>query len=522
MSHSSGTGIKALAPRSKFYKGPFGRLCKNLPPWSPPGVPSEKLHDHFVAFANANMTERPNELPQDLADDAEALDLEFGSKDVPAGYTYFGQFVDHDITFDPTPLGVRVSDPNALDNFRTPRLDLDCVYGTGPSDQPFMYEKDGQFRIGKIDGTNIPDLPRTPAPHSRAIIGDMRNDENSIVAQVQLAFLLAHNRLVRQAKKEGLPNPFMAARRTLTWLYQWIVWHDFLDRVTINDVWNTALKKVTHPDDRVEWDAGLSSIYDWKNTPFMPIEFAVAAYRFGHSMVRNSYQTNFAHNKLDRIPLFANTTSAEQDVDADPQVEPDLRGFQPLRIETAIQWDWFLAMSTSVVGQFPQMARKIDTQLANALLFLGENDADPNSVENKLAARNLIRGVDMELPSGRDVAKCLGVTGKNPLSKGEPEALWFYILKEAQRNKGRLGRLGSTIVCAVFAGLLKGDPMSWINMDPKWEPETDPLLTAVRNDADDPVDLNQDFESSNSLTVDWGLPTIIRLAGLPSDGLASI
>ena len=51
---------------------------------------------------------------------------------IPAGFTYLGQFIDHDITFDPTPFGAAPRRPAALVNLRTPRLDLDSLYGGGP------------------------------------------------------------------------------------------------------------------------------------------------------------------------------------------------------------------------------------------------------------------------------------------------------------------------------------------------------------------------------------------------------
>ena len=532
MSHSRGSAISVCAPRAKLYKGPFGRLFPKLPPWRPKkktldkdgkpilrddqpvfvDVPNDELEEHFITFANAAMTEQlkgdgtPEE-PEALANDADAtrLDGDFGSASTPAGYTYFGQFVDHDVTFDPSPLGTRTTDPNGLDNFRTPRLDLDCVYGSGPSDQPYFFVgKSGKFHVATIAGTGLRDLPRNA--EGRAIIGDMRNDENAIVAQVQLAFLLAHNNLVDRVvalKKAGntdLGDPFTEARRALTWLYQWVVVNDFLRRVCVDKVIDAALKKEKTPDGRTIWKKGLSEVYDWGETPFMPVEFAVAAYRFGHSMVRNSYQTNFAHNGLTRIPIFNNIK--------DDQDEVDMRGFGPNRKETALQWDWFLKMRTSG-GPFPQMARAIDSSLANSLMFLPENDKS-NHVENKLAARNLIRGVLLDLPSGTDVARLLGVN-VNFKVKGDENALWHFILREAKAQSGdRLGNVGSIIVCAVFAGLLMGDDMSWVCMAPDWAPDKEPLF-ASGEDNKDGTNEGGDFDGS------WDLSAIIRISGLPVD-----
>ena len=140
MSHSQGTKIDVLAPRSKFYQGPFGRLCPELEPWSPPGKDDHEVDEFFKNFANDHMIELPGATPgQIAADTAKIAELEtkFGSN-IPAGYTYFGQFIDHDITFDPTSSLQRRTDPNGLLNFRTPRLDLDNVYGRGKDDQPYL------------------------------------------------------------------------------------------------------------------------------------------------------------------------------------------------------------------------------------------------------------------------------------------------------------------------------------------------------------------------------------------------
>src|SRR6185437_15636315 len=113
-------------------------------------------------------------------------------------YTYFGQFIDHDLTFDPASSLQKQNDPDALVDYRTPRFDLDNVYGRGPDDQPYLYEDGRTFILGrKLSGAQANprarDLPRSAVndakshPH-RAIIGDPRNDENVIVSQLQGLF----------------------------------------------------------------------------------------------------------------------------------------------------------------------------------------------------------------------------------------------------------------------------------------------------------------------------------------------
>jgi hypothetical protein len=496
LAHGS-THFDVLAPHSKFYQGPFGRLCRELPAWTPAGISDEDLDAFFIDIANTQMIEAPGLTPGDIAGDPQKiadLEAQFSSK-IPAAYTYFGQFIDHDITFDPASSLMRRNDPNGLLNFRTPRLDLDNVYGRGPSEQPYLYDQEDKEKllIGEVPGSKLRDLPRNS--QGRAMIGDMRNDENAIVSQLQLAFLLAHNALVDRARALGKHDPFEAARKSLRWLYQHVVWNDFLKRITLRDVHTCALQLVSVCGGRQKWECGLDDLYKWESTPFMPVEFSVAAYRFGHSMVRNSYQTNQPHRGFGNFaPIFDNTGAADPD---------DLRGFGPMKEANVIQWDWFLPMTTSQ-GPFPQMARKIDTKLSNALANLHEGSVgDPLNI---LAFRNLKRGWTFGLPSGSDVARKLCL---DPVELGpdEPDALWFYLLKEAEalpgaNAGGSLGRLGSAIVCAVFAGLLKGDPTSWLNTDPCWTPENDPLLCPGQDNVDDSG---------------WTLSSIIRIAGLPVD-----
>lgn len=522
MSHSTGNSISPLAPASKFYHGLYGRLCPNLSGWtpSPTELNGRTLDQYSLDFASTQMVElikggaivKPNVIAtsQSKVND---LQKKFNSH-IPAGYTYFGQFTDHDITFDTTSSLARRNDPQGLFNFRTPRFDLDNIYGRGPAVQPYLYEPDddGKFIIGRVidksgKATCFPDLPRQHQPlcpkdktkkHAadyKAIIGDKRNDENSMVSQLQLAFLLAHNTLYERAKAKKMDNPFEAARQSLRWLYQWVVWFDFLPRVVDSKIHKCSLQLEKACAGRKVWNCGLDDIYNWHNQPFMPVEFSVAAYRFGHSMVRNSYQTNHPHRGFGKfVPIFDNVGANSPD---------DLRGFRPMKLDNVLQWDWFLEMQSP--RGFPQKARKIDTKLANALCFLHEGPHSDRFV-NTLAARNIVRGVKFDLPTGADIARkfCVKAT---KLTKNEPQSLWYYILKEAEnsptkkRPENHLGPVGSLIVCATLAGILKGDPQSFFNMDPCWTPNDDPLLRKGKDNRDSGKD--------------WELSSIIRLSGLP-------
>ena len=439
---------------------------------------------------------------------------------VPAGYTYLGQFIDHDLTFDTTST-IDLSDDSHFTNERTAAFDLDNVYGPGPDAAPYMY-KDG---IRLVEGDH--DLPRQAG---RAIIGDPRNDENSIVCNLQMAFLRFHNAVVdalerRDPSLKGTRRLFDLARMEVRWTYQRVLVEDFLPRIVSNE----TLKAF---DVRRDPDAlGRSrnekafALFTADKRGAIPLEFAGAAYRFGHSMVRNGYRLNddFA------AKIFVNTKP-----DADP--DDSLVGFAPLPVKQVItDWSRFFpdpAVPTREPGRKDdsnattandrrrlQFAYRIDPTLVNPLATLPPSVAAGGPVN--LAFRNLMRGRKFELPTGQAVSALLGVPEVDadhllvrdksqgndkqtflPLSRIDPELarntpLWFYVLAEAQqpvvdwwiaRGKGtfsedelldaasrtatQLGETGGRILLEVFHGLLDADPSSCRNHPaaPNWRP----------------------------------------------------
>src|SRR6476646_11915612 len=164
--------------RSRLFEGRFGRIFRALFS-ADTGTTDTETEQLLETLAAATIHEV--DCPKDGADDEE--------RGVPAAYTYLGQFVDHAITFDPSSSLMRQNDPDALVDFRSPRLDLDSVYGRGPDDQPYLYGADKELLLGlPLSGEALGrpirkarDLAR--AGNQRAIIGDPRNDENVIVSQ---------------------------------------------------------------------------------------------------------------------------------------------------------------------------------------------------------------------------------------------------------------------------------------------------------------------------------------------------
>jgi len=405
MTRSSRAIDSVLVPRSQHYKSPFGRIFRTLPAWQPPSNDPVKAEAEMRAFAQSAMSE------SDIQSQADNTNL-------PAGYTYFGQFVDHDITFDPTSSLQRQNDPEKLHNFRTPRLDLDCLYGEGPEDEPFMYDqkRKGMFLIGKVhnfadDGslieiTNEPDLPRNA--QGSALIGDKRNDENVIVSQFQLSMLRLHNAIYGELIGQDYNDldaefnfdlhAFEEAQRILRWFYQYVVWNDYVGRLVADRILNAVLPK----EDGLLVYKG--RFYNWSDDPFIPIEFAVAAYRYGHTLVRPGYQVNLNSD----VGLGFGT---ELPIFAGPGGGQDLSGFKFMPQKHTVQWDWYFDFQTG--GGFPQLARRIDPALSPAVAHI----PDGKGGSNPLAALNLLRSWRMGIPKGTDVAKAMGV---KPMAISDP------------------------------------------------------------------------------------------------------
>jgi Animal haem peroxidase len=419
-------------------EGRFGVMFKKLDPYRPP--------DDLLVDLAGQMGEPTSTNPTDL-----------DNPDVPAGFTFLGQFIDHDMTLDRTPMPEQATDPHALTNFDTPLFDLGSVYGLGPSVDPQLYESDGSGRLRVVRNVNgVDDLPRTA--NGAALIGDGRNDENLIVAQLHLAFLKFHNRCLTS----GLARKFSEAQRLTRWHFQWIIVNDYLRHVVGADVVGRFLKTNGAGKPQVNRE-----FYKPKNPhrPMMPIEYSVAAFRFGHSMVRAAYLMNARSGRV-FAPIFGAEGS-------------DLRGSRPLPSRLEIDWKHFFEVRGQLDAQRNQ-SRLIDGKLSLPLFNL-----PPTVVSDRmtsLAQRNLIRGKRLGLPSGQDVASTMGL---EPLANAElrlPDPgnpgwaggapLWFYVLRESELLKQgrRLGPVGARIVAEVILGILSADKNSYLNASQPFRP----------------------------------------------------
>jgi hypothetical protein len=363
--------------------------------------------------------------------------------DTAAGWPIFGQFVAHDITADRSVLRSHANGEE-LRNARSPKLNLECLYGDGPTGHPFLYQRDDSAKF--LLGIQGDDLQRNG--EGIAIIGDPRNDSHMLMSQLHLAMLKAHNAFVDEARRTGTSNDrvFEEAAQQLRWHYQWIILNEFLPAL----VGAAPLEQILQEGPK--W-------FQPVHGAFIPLEFADAAYRYGHSQIRHRYQLNL---QTDPVPLF-----------------PDLLGFRPVPREHKVDWTLFF----DVRGATPaQRSKKIDGKLVRALIALPVAVSGECEIEDyhSLAARDLQRGQGVGLPSGEAVARHMGFA---PLTaeqvgiastgwQGETP-LWYYILREADTCAGgyRLGPIGSRIVANVFVGLMDADPTSFRQKSRDWRPQ---------------------------------------------------
>jgi hypothetical protein len=364
-----------------------------------------------------------------------------------AGWPVFGQFVAHDITADRSPL-THHAELAEVRNARSPRANLEVVYGDGPAGMPFLYDRDdpAKLLVGRNDAGRPADLPRNA--QGVALLGDPRNDVHLLMSQLHVAVLHLHNGLVDQLRADGVAEMelFAEARRTATWHYQWVLLEDFLPRLAGAELAGELLA------------GGARHYRPAAGATFIPLEFADAAYRYGHSQIRERYQVN---RDAEPAPLF-----------------PDLLGFRPVPDVLTVDWSYLFDLP----GRPPaQRAKRIDGRLAGSLIQLPQaiTGAGGDDDYASLAVRDLQRGQGVGLPSGEAVARHLGTEPLTPEEVGlgaagwrQETPLWFYLLKEAEHRGGgeRLGPIGGRLVGEVLVGIVDADGESYRAVDPSWRP----------------------------------------------------
>ena len=422
---------------------------------------------------------------------------------IPAGYTYLGQFVDHDLTFDKTAvtLGERVT-PAQLIQARSPSLDLDSLYGAGPQDpvSAKFYEDDTHLKMGKTvrfgpdearEGFDLPRRTSGAAEERRhAVIPEPRNDENLAVAQTHLGFIRFHNRVVDKVPS-SVPQAqrFVRARERVVKHYQWMLRHDYLPRIC-----DGAVVRDVFANNRKVFEVGAAPT----DVPTMPIEFSVAAFRLGHSMVRDEYNWNkrfdFGSGFLDFLFDFSGLSG---DLGGNPRLPSNwIADFRRLYNFGEADRDDLKVPA----AQFNR-AMRIDTSLVRTLRRLRGVTAGET---RNLALRNLTRAKMLRLATGQQMARFMRSKGvavttltkaqiKNGSNGAELEKLtvaqrdaflrdtplWFYILREAELGGGKLRGVGARLVAETFHRAMEGSEFSIVR-EPTWRPTLGPDSTTFR------------------------------------------
>jgi Animal haem peroxidase len=391
----------------------------------------------FLPYAaDGRLDDGVQQLLTALAQEMDAPSATDGESSIPAGYTYLGQFIIHDLSFDGAPTITGPIDVSTLENLRTPALDLDSLYGRGPLDQPYLYERVVRSdlagpRLLAGHRLNAADLPRDTAGAitGRALIGDPRNDDNLIVSQLHLAFIAFHNAVVDRLAPRFTDRYelYRAARADVTRHYQWIILHEFLPTLADPAVVASVLAE------------RCGSLCD--RTPYVPVEFAAAAFRFGHSMVRPTYSLTGSKSaslaRMRREFTFRNALTAG--------------------VPGGWEVDWRRFFWTGPAPAYANRAMKLDTHITPGL---------PTAI-------SLRRAYALRAPSGQCAAGALGVPALtvDQLLAGNPASvlrqgaglllertpLWYYVLKEAEVTAAgeRLGPLGSRLVTRVVVDLMR-------------------------------------------------------------------
>lgn len=452
------------------------------------------VRDESSSLWHLEPTEFPQSILQTLGETMGRA-REPGSTDLPSGYVYLGQLIAHDVSrLAHVPCGPGMQQVPAPQH--TAALDLNGVYGSGMDDPRIALDPntskmllgDAMDGVDRIAGL---DLPRN-ADHTPRI-ADERNDENLLVAQLHLQFLKLHNFFVDAIDADmpglGRSELFQQARQELILHYQHVVLYDFLDSVLDSRVWEHCIANGAHTD----------PLWNPANTQqqTVPIEFAAAAFRFGHSMVRCDYALNESLS-VNFETLFNMTGRGR------------FGGASGLPKSHVVDWRLFFRDARSAPRH---SLRTLPLNLAQCIDPVVRVQLPPNSSQGQrefLSAKNLFTGNRSQLPDAQTLVRhiqavhpqltnmlgirCLQVHELNPqigitdaagdirmtrlldevggshnLHTSTP--LWYYLLAEAKAVHGghRLGPLSSLIIADVILGLIRRSSPSLLDPDSTFE-----------------------------------------------------
>jgi hypothetical protein len=433
-----------------FAESAPDRYCRLFPP----ATESNDFEPSRVAL---------NALACAMLDDGTRVSEERPEILLEAGYTYFGQFIAHDLTKDISSVDdAWRKDLSELENRQSPKLDLRLLYGDGPKASSELYESDGvRLKVAATEASGRSFDICTDTQGAR-VLADDRGGSNLILRQMTALFARFHNFAIEQFRPivNDEAALFQRAQRETQWQFQWLVCNDYLSSVLDLNVYKNVIRD---GHTRFQWNAFS-----------IPIEFATAGMRFGHSMVRPNYLFSIGQEML--LPKILGRTSDRGALDAELEINWGLffQGAGPGGALTTLPIDTRLAC--------PLQELPVD------LVGVVEVTCPHFRIEKnpaQLPLRTLLRGAGLRLGSGQTVAQALGesvlsLAELTQNSRGEETEqgrilretglvhdtpLWYYILKESEvRNNGnRVGPVGSHIVAETICGALRADPDSYLN-----------------------------------------------------------
>lgn len=439
-------------------------------------------------------------------------------KAIPSGYVYFAQFVTHDISHDRTLLSeAGKTAPEFTPNWRTPRLDLETLYGESRESDTILYDPShprggGYLMLGETASVVAPsvsgdDLNRDPRT-GMAYIFDPRNDTTLLLAQLQVLLIKFHNRLldaVRRGYVEGVSDgdDFEETKRLVTWHYQWIVRNDFLPRIVMPEV----LADIVANGPRLFKPAG--------ETAAIPVEFTLAAFQYGHSAVQFIYNISprlIVCPQEDTMYLTGFGHFSRPGANDPPMNQlPDKFALDPARTfgwAPPARSNFSAPLDTLITSGLYRIPGGISVLFNNEpLVDTGLKVRQTRPSTYKLPEATFHRGAAVGLPTGQSACELSGVPclrkdelaydaaiqqflDQNGLLDNTP--LFYYLMREAEVlgkaapndvARKRLGPLGSRIVTEVILGILYADPHSYVNTD--WRP---PAIRDESNQRDFRID----------------------------------
>ncbi len=390
--------------------------------------------------------------------------------DIPAGVTYFTQFLVHDLDF----RGTAEADGG-------PRLDLALIYGDGPRHDAFAYqvphhagEPRSLLRVGRTRPTQTSpawgaarDLPRIACPHldtggadlrTEVLVPNTLSDSNLILGQIQVAWTLLHNSLVSRpgGSTDRSAERFEAARRVARHVYRSAV---------INDVLGTWLL----PSLRPRYLRALPDRLGSGPLRRLPAVFQHAVARLGHGLVREIYALN-PEREVEGLRSVIRHTSLSRP------------GEMPLTEDWLVDFSRFF----DIGGRTAQRARRLGPHIARPFGLGGGVGLDAPSRTDGLVLRDLVACTRPGMPSVRALlarisaarsgllegcfaqdevrwqaalAEWLGAAEVEPgmaraLSADPPLTLFLMLEAEADAAGQSLGALGSILMAETLAAAL--------------------------------------------------------------------